>query len=82
MDTICGTNEYMAPEMIAGKGYGKSVDWWALGAIMFEMMTGKPPFRSSNRQKLYKKILSEKVSKQNTHILSRSKNAHIQGGRV
>ena len=44
--TVCGTSEYMAPEMLIRKGYGKAVDFWSLGALMYEMMTGKPPFRS------------------------------------
>ena len=59
--TICGTNEYMAPEMITKKGYGKAVDWWSLGALMFEMSTGNPPFRSKNGKELNRKILTERI---------------------
>ena len=61
--TICGTNEYMAPEMIAGggKGYGKAVDWWSLGTLLFEMLTGNAPFKAREKNKLYKKILTERV---------------------
>jgi serine/threonine protein kinase len=59
--TMCGTNEYMAPEMVAGQMYGKSVDWWSLGALIYEMLAGKPPFRANDEQKLYRKILNDRI---------------------
>jgi len=60
--TICGTQEYMAPEMVARKGYGKAADYWSLGCIAYEMLNGLPPFSSKGGSKeLYRKILSEKV---------------------
>ena len=60
--TLCGTDLYMAPEMIAenSKGYGKAVDFWSLGVIVFEMLTGDVPFYAKETQRLYKKILTEK----------------------
>ncbi len=60
--TICGTSEYMAPEMILKKGYGKAVDWWSLGTLLFEMITGYAPFRAHSTRDLYRKILNDKIS--------------------
>lgn len=55
--SLCGTPEYLAPEMVLSTGYGFAVDWWALGILIFEMCSGYPPFMSSNPNKLYDKIL-------------------------
>jgi serine/threonine protein kinase len=49
----------MAPEMLAGKLYGKAVDFWSLGCILFEKMTGDPPFYANNRKKLYQMIMNK-----------------------
>lgn len=55
-ETFCGTPEYIAPEVLDGKGYNKSADWWSLGILTYEMMFGLPPFYHSSQKEMFRKI--------------------------
>lgn len=60
-NSMCGTTEYMAPEILLSKGHNKDADWWSVGILLYEMLTGQPPFTHANRKKLQERIINEKV---------------------
>ncbi|KAI9679615.1 MAG: camp-dependent protein kinase catalytic subunit [Trizodia sp. TS-e1964] len=60
--TLCGTPDYLAPEVVSSKGYNKSVDWWSLGILIFEMLCGFTPFwDGGSPMKIYENILKGRV---------------------
>lgn len=54
--TLCGTLDYLPPEMIEGKTHDEKVDLWSLGVLCYEFLVGKPPFETKSHEETYRKI--------------------------
>lgn len=55
-NSLCGTPEYLSPEVLDRQGHGHAVDWWNLGMVTFEMLTGLPPWYTTDKQKLFDRL--------------------------
>ena len=59
--SFCGTIDYLAPEIVSGNGYSVKVDWWSWGTLLYQMLSGRPPHFSNNKDKMLRDIVTRDV---------------------
>ena len=66
--SFCGSYAYLAPEMVRKTGHGKTVDWYLLGVILYEMLTGLPPYYADDKNILFENILTQDFTIENSNL--------------
>ncbi len=78
-DSFLGTPEYIAPELLLNRGHGKPVDWWTLGILIFEMVTGKPPICDEDEEVLVEERVHSTLASRRSARSSRGSSRHHHG---
>lgn len=66
--SFCGSYAYLAPEMVRKTGHGKTVDWYLLGVILYEMLTGLPPYYADDKNILFENILTQEFTIEHANL--------------